>query len=49
MGAKVNIPSIGRRQYMWWNVQIGVGNLHTELFNNNNNNNNRLFQQEKNS
>ena len=32
MGAKVNIPSIGRCQYMRWNVQIGVGNLYTELF-----------------
>ena len=32
MGAKVDIPSIGRRQYMRWNGQIGVGNLYTELF-----------------
>ena len=32
MGAKVDIPSIGRCQYMQWNVQIGVGNLYTELF-----------------
>ena len=32
MGTNVNIPSIGRRQYMRWNVQIGVGNLYTELF-----------------
>ena len=32
MGAKVDILSIGRCQYMRWNVQIGVGNLYTELF-----------------
>ena len=32
MGTNVYIPSIGRRQYMRWNVQIGVGNLYTELF-----------------
>ena len=32
MGANIDIPSIGRHQNMWWNVQIEVGNSYTELF-----------------